>query len=241
MKINRISRVCSTSKLLLAPFLACVASCLTTQAAVLVGYDFNGSATNNETGSQYAPSTIAGGLTASHVTDLSGNLTISIGNGSSVGYADNFLLVNPEGVTTFTPTSYFGFSITPDENMELDLDSFTLDAARAGGSTRGFQVRSSADGFTNDLTVTPDSSSIGSQRPNYTSYSVDLSGLDFDSITSTLEFRIYPFGGTNIYIDYDNYVVNGTVSAIPEVSTCSLILGLASLGALLALRRRRNR
>jgi hypothetical protein len=228
------------SKLALALF-AIATACTASQAAALFTYDFNGTSTNAETGTQYAPSSVVAGLTASNVTDSSGNLTLTIGSGTAVGYVNNFLLVNPNGVTSLNSTFYFGFTVTPDSGMTLNLDSLTLDAARAGGSTRGFQIRSSADGFVGNLVISPSSAILSSQRPTYTSYTVDLSGAAFDSVAATsLEFRVYPFGGTNLFIDYDNITLNGAVSssAIPEPSTVALLAGFSIL-VISAARRRR--
>lgn len=239
MKTSSLFLSHKLSKLTLALF-AAAAACTASQAATLFTYNFNGTATNVETGTQYAPSSVVAGLTASNVTDSSGNLTLSIGSGTSVGYANNFLLVNPNGAT-FNSTFYFGFTVTPNNGMTLNLDSLTLDAARAGGSARGFQIRSSADGFASNLSISPGSTSLGSQRPTYTNYTVDLSGTTFDSIASTsLEFRVYPFGGTNIFIDYDNVTLNGAVSAsaIPEPSSVALLAGVSILAVSAARRRR---
>ena len=72
--------------------------------------------------------------------------------------------------------------------------------------------------------------------------SIDLSGAQFQNITTTTEFRFYlsdDTGGSDYIHRIDNVVLNGTVTAVPEPSSLALLgAGAALLAA--ALRRRKR-
>jgi hypothetical protein len=84
----------------------------------------------------------------------------------------------------------------------------TFDAARGGGAMpRGWALLSSVDGFANPI----DTQEAMSQRPDLTSYKVDLSGPTFQGLT-TVTFRMYvyvPGGGQSL--EFSNVTLNGKV------------------------------
>lgn len=196
--------------------------CGLSAAATLVSYTFPTS-TALETGSAYAPIT-SGNLTASNITNPGNNLTlITVG---SFGYPSTVFTVDPDGNTSANLGIYLSFTVTAGAGVSLDLTSVTLQAARGGGALgRGFTIRTSADGFASDLIFSPTSNTdLPTQRPNFTDYSVDLSGVLFNNVTTSLEFRIYPFTGADAQtIDFDNINLIGDV--IPEPSTALMGLG----------------
>lgn len=89
----------------------------------------------------------------------------------------------------------------------LDLDELAFVGARGGGSlNRGVFMRSNHDNYGSDVF----SEQFSSRRPNWQSYTVDLSGLP-SANTHTL--RIYPYGDGNptSSVELDNLVLSGRV------------------------------
>jgi len=155
------------------------------------------------------------------------------------------LRVNPNnGNTTatdaFTNSSFFSFSLTVGSNVsDLDLTSISFDAARGGGSTpRGFAIR--VDTPTTADQVVRTAQDVDTVRATFTNYSTTLNG--FTSLQNlvagnvvTFEIAVYsPNDGNSL--EFDNLIVNGDVTPIPEPSTVAIAgLGLVVLG----FRRRR--
>jgi hypothetical protein len=150
-----------------------------------------------------------------------------------------FLRLDPQGnspdlATALTNNKYYQFTLSAAAGFELDLSSLTFDVARGGGGTpRGYAVRSSADGFATNLST----ADVLTVRPTYTPISIDLTGAAFQNLPS-LTFRVYsysPAAGSSV--DYDNIVVNGNLSVVPE-PTASAVLLLGAAAGLGAKRRR---
>lgn len=145
-------------------------------------------------------------------------------------------------VSTVEAEDYWSFTVTTTVGTLLNLDSLTF---RYGGSTditSNIFVRSSADGFTNNLafstsdtvlTYTVPGGTTGSFAPDPTS--IPLPG---HQNLSAITFRIYGYDTTSSAntsgVRLDDVILNGTV--IPEPSTL-LTLTTASL-LLLPCRRR---
>ncbi|MFN7530046.1 MAG: PEP-CTERM sorting domain-containing protein [Gemmatimonas sp.] len=135
---------------------------------------------------------------------------------------------------------FAGFSLTPLMGHQLNLTTLTFDAWSANHSDpRTFFVRYSTDNFATFTeligpTVAPDSD----DPPTMAVGTIGLTGL-----TSTIEFRMYGYNHTGTdaadrALQYDNIVVNGTVTSVPEPGSLALLgLGLAGLG----LRARRRK
>jgi hypothetical protein len=198
-------------------------------AAVLVNYSF--------TAGSAAPTTQDANVTATNATwtGLSG-ATFSPGTGGAYAPANAV-------PTSFSTGAYLSFTITADPGFTLNLDNLVFDLG-AGMNTSGTytvntNVRSNAEAsdFTTDLTMTPGpvttasvSNTTGSGT-TWLTYTVDLSGTDFENLTS-ITFRFYPTdnqSGSNQWARYNNITLNGSV--VPEPAS-ALLLTLSLVGLL---------
>lgn len=180
---------------------------LKVQAEVLVQYNFTASSldtTTNATG-------IAGGTMAD-----GGSLTAFVVNTSFSYSTSPVLRTNPASGTTNASTavstnSYFEFSVTP-TNLEMDLTSLTFKAARGGSATpRGWVLRSSIDSYGENIST----DTLTTQRTTFRDYTVDLSGANFQNLTSAITFRLYIYTqSTSLSVEWDNITVNGTTTSI---------------------------
>ena len=150
-------------------------------------------------------------------------------------------------VNAIADGDYFNFSVTPDAGYEMDLTSFQFDFGYTrNGSFEGKQFKAylltSIDGFVDAGDIVGSKTiDIGpnTSTPVYTATTIDLSGAQFQNITSATEFRIYIADntGANDYIHrIDNITLNGSVSVIPEPAT----FGLLGFGALVTMVLRRR-
>ncbi|MEX0653001.1 MAG: PEP-CTERM sorting domain-containing protein [Phycisphaeraceae bacterium] len=134
--------------------------------------------------------------------------------------------------------SYWSFTISPNTGFHVDLDSLTFDVLVANPSFPiNYYVSSSVDGFDS-----PIGGVVTGATGNYTVARdpIDLSGAAYQSLTETVEFRMYLWspesGGTaGSRWGFDNVTLNGSV--IPEPAS----LALLGAGGLLMLMRRRCR
>ncbi len=166
------------------------------------------------TGGVLTPTTTASGVGGS--TAINGSLS-SFATGSGLGYAtEPVVIANPtSGATSatlaVTNSSNFSFAITPNAGNSISLTTLTFNIARGGAATpRGYDVRSSADGYATTLGT----AAVATTRPNWTAVSIDLSGASFQSTTSTITFRIYIYAPSTVNsLDIDDIVLNGTVAS----------------------------
>lgn len=160
----------------------------------------------------FDPSTVADGVTGSTLT----NQSLSAFTQGTAGYAsDAVFAANPtSGATSaslaISNNSYFFFSITPVAGKQISLTSLTINLARGGAATpRGYDIRSSAD----DFATTLGTADLSTQRPNWTAVSIDLSGAAFQSLTSTVTFKVFIYApATTNSVDGDDLIINGTVT-----------------------------
>lgn len=214
---------------------------LAAEGAVLVQYSFPVGNYANETGDAYVPTTTDPGISAGNLLDGTG-MTIRSKNGPDPSvdvpnppptYSSFVLKTQPvTGSTSLaaavTNDAYVHFTVTGN----LNLTGLTFDAARGGSGVRGFTVRSSVDNFATDLLTDLD---IDTAQPVLTPYSLDLTGAEFQGLSS-VTFRIYTFNtAANQSIDIDNITLNGVV---PEPSSFLLV---AAGGALVWRRNRPHR
>lgn len=210
------------------------------QAAIIAQYTFPGPDTALETGPQYDSTTTASGVTASPITEP-GNLILEISSAATTPANAPFLRSVDSNATSaadaVTGNEYFEFTVSPGVGSELDLASLTFNVARGGGSTpRGYVVRSSADGYSTDLST----ADVATVRPAYTAVNVSLADAAFQNLITPLGFRFYIYApGAGSSVDFDDITLNGEVTAVPEPSAIAL-LGLGIVG-MVAVARRRSR
>lgn len=99
-----------------------------------------------------------------------------------------------------------------------------------------FFVRSSVDNYSTNV-----GGIFTETWNNTTSRNIDLSGAAFQNLADPVTFRFYVYESeevdTNQGARWDNIVLTGNVTSVPEVSA----LGISSIcGTLLLLRRNRN-
>ncbi len=182
------------------------------------------------------------------------------------GSSTNFQMKGSSGTQTpsvaIANNAYFEFTVNFSAlapGQEANLTSLNFIAARSGATERGFFITTNgpADGFGYDApsdagygnttagtTFVSFDKNVDSQRTTtagtgeFTAYSLDLTGSDFQNLTSDVTFRLYATsdatGGT---VQFDDFVLNGDVVAIPEPASLAL-LGLGGL-CMLGGRRRR--
>jgi hypothetical protein len=146
-------------------------------------------------------------------------------------------------------TDYYSFTITPSGGFSYSISSITFDAGRTATGPRQFVVRSSADGFSANLSASESQANVSIVGSNvfqftdntsttiYTGMSVAPGG----SVVSTaVTYRIYSYnaessaGGFRV----DNVVISGTVTAVPEPSTTTMLFGVIALAAIVVRRSR---
>jgi hypothetical protein len=214
-----------------------------THGAELLRYNFGliGQETTVETSPAYGPTISAANLTASPVRDVAGNVAIEISSAATTPVGAPFLRVDPQGnsttaVAAVAANKYFEFTVTPDSGFALNLDSLAFDVTRGGGSTpRGYSLFSSANNFTTSLA----GGDLATARPTYTPVTAALGGTH-TGLTAPTTFRFYvyaPAAGNSI--DFDNFVLNGSVTVVPEPGTISL-MALGTLGLIGLVRRQRR-
>ncbi|MCK0179484.1 hypothetical protein MWU50_09300 [Flavobacteriaceae bacterium S0862] len=144
------------------------------------------------------------------------NITVSgIGRGPGIDPIPAAHGENTYAADSFWPDrlhldDYFEFVLTPNPGYEINFNNFIYT-----GNPYGFfgtppdniSIRSSLDNFVsyNDIGI-----------PTLTGSTIDLSGPDYQNITTTITFRVYAWGGvTPGVFGIDRFEFNGTVTSIP--------------------------
>ena len=103
---------------------------------------------------------------------------------------------------------------------------------------RDYDIRSSLDGFATSLTGIV---AIPTVRPTFTPVSVNLSGAQFQNLSSPLTFQFRFFTPTvSQNVDFDDITLNGTVAATTVVPESSTLPVLAIIGGWMIRRRQRK-
>ena len=219
-------------------------------AAVIAEYAFNSgsaSATSSDANATAGDFTVGSGLTGTAgfsgtTNNAFARTTGTLGSGGSTSFAN-----------AQSANDYFTVTITPSAFFEMNLTSFSFDYGYSsnpgftdGENTLRAYITTSTDNHatffnenTDGYTTITNPASTGSSVIYPNSKSLDLSGAAFQNISTAFEFRIYlsdSYNETNLIHRLDNVFLNGTIAAVPEPSSVTL-LGLGSLA--LAFRRKR--
>lgn len=127
-----------------------------------------------------------------------------------------------------TPTAYYEVSLTPQSGYSVGLSSVVFSMRRSSTGVRNFAVRSSADGFTNNLPASVNSTNMSVESPNVFFWNFDatsnatdikgntitLGGTAFSSFTNALTFRFYAWNaeGSGGTFSLDSVVFFGAAS-----------------------------
>jgi len=199
-------------------------------ADLLIGFDFNG----------YAGSELTGTSVVAHV-DMQSPAFIE--RGSGVGVNGNAGRFNGNGWTetslndAITDNDYFTWSMDAAPTYQFSVTNIVFNFERSSTGGQDWALRSSADSFTANLTTF-------TGLDNGSTETVDLSAAGLDDLT-TIEFRFYGYNGSSSVGSAgfegsgNDLVINGTTSLIPEPGTMAM-LG-AGLAFILAARRRMSR
>ncbi len=213
-------------------------------AAILMQYNFPASNTwdSSDTDADSAAS----------VFTFSGMGTLTADHGrSTAGGAPNLNTIFTRGGVLTTSEAnavaaadFYSFTLTPNVGSMAGLSNLTFVTDATYGATvsytANFFIRSSIDGFASNITAFSDGP--GTSGTAFNARSVDLTGAAFQNLSSAVEFRVYLFHtgtdalNTNAITRSDTYVLNGTMSPVPEPSV-GVFGGLAAL-IIGALRRR---
>lgn len=208
----------------------------TTWGGIITQYSFTGATLNR------SATTVAANVTAGSITDaptVNSNPTVVLTRTTGVSYATEPVLSAARA--NFNESSvrdnvYFTFSASPDSGYKLDLSSLAFNVARGGASTpRDYDIRTSLDTFATSLTGIV---AINTARPTFTPVSVNLSGGQFQGLTSPITFQVRFFtAGVSQNVDFDDITLNGEVVAVPEPNTLAM---LALTGGWMIRRRQRG-
>lgn len=172
--------------------------------AVLAQYTF--------TGSVFTPTTTASGVTNATIQ----NESLAVMEILSLAYGTSpVMLCNPapssaSASAAIANDSYFYFSITPESGKRFSLTSLTFSFARGdSNATAGYDVRSSVD----EYAVTLGTANGATQRPTFSTITIDLSGAEFQNVSTAITFRIYVYATNEEFTnDFDDITINGSVS-----------------------------
>ena len=183
-----------------------------------------------------APSTSAANGSAGNLVRGSG-LTANSGSGS---------INSRDWTQSATPDSadYYGFSFTANAGFRATYTTLSFAETRSSTGIRAFEVRSSLDGFgtfaSQGVFINPDDV-LTRQR------SVSLSGLT--NLTGTVDFRIYGYSAEGTVgtwrlqnnLANNGIVLDGTITAVPEPTSLTLLSVAGFVGLVTAHRRRKSK
>lgn len=125
---------------------------------------------------------------------------------------------------------YFEFTVTPGIGTVLNLNSaaFRMYSEWDGTGTAGWAIRSSVDGFANNIGNTTLTTGA-----DWGVGTVNFPGTGYDNLNS-LTLRVYPWADSGSPVRYDNASLE--VAAVPEPVTIALVCFGLVLGSFKVLR-----
>lgn len=148
-----------------------------------------------------------------------------------------------ENVIVPSNNDYITITLEANDNYEIDFDSFDFTSKIDSKGPASLAVYYSLDGESSFQQI----GSVISPSTTLTTYSIDLSGSQFQNLTDAVTFRLYGYNASNNggKLSLDSYAFTGTVNsggtieAVPEPKTLAL-LGVGSLLMAGHLRRTRK-
>jgi len=205
-------------------------------AATLANYTFlsnSDSSSDSDANSTASAVTAGAGISANFAFNATGNPAPSRGVGADVTLTTEALAI--------TGNDYFTFTLTPSPGFEMDLTSLSLEFDASYNTVdRGYSIRSNVDSYAVTLLSYVEPLNTGSSG-TFLSQSLNLTGASFQNLTSAITFRIYTYdnaGSPGSYMRFDNIVLSGDLSAVPEPGSLSLLTAVAGMFGLIWLRRR---
>lgn len=213
-------------------------SALPASADVIASYDFSGNTASSSD---------------SEINSIAGSMT-TIGPGATDGIGANSIYyqvkqsADTDTLSLGSGYNAFEFTITAEAGFELNLASLSFDFGGTNNQvtdvTYNYTMQTSVDGFGSTSSVVGSGSvtlgQVGSSITYGPTQTITLSDSSFQGL-DTITIRVNPWTplDTTDTIRVDNVILNGTVSAIPEVNSFALLLA-GCAGALVATRRRRS-
>lgn len=152
-----------------------------------------------------------------------------------------------DNASSLAQNAYFSFSLQPTAGNQLQLTSITFDVgAGSSSSNRGYDLRSSMDNYAASLATEAFAQNQTTYVENAAMEYVVVNLSSFAAVTDAapITFRMYAWNGdpgnagrglAAKNVDFDNIVVTGVASAVPEPASVALL----GLGTLALLHRRR--
>lgn len=147
------------------------------------------------------------------------NISVSgIGRGTGVTGATGNDRYNTTSWTTTTAidvNDYFEFILTPNIGYKINFDNLNFTFQRSNSGPSVFKVRSSLDAFATDLGTY---NNTGDNSPS--NVTLQLTGAEFDEISSAITFRIYAHTATSstATASINDFIFYGNVSCIQPVA-----------------------
>jgi Family of unknown function (DUF5689)/Secretion system C-terminal sorting domain len=173
----------NSTKLLFVFYSFIVFSTINVNAQTLTQWRFDG---------QITPSVVPTNGTASSAVWSTGTTTFPAGKTGNSG--DNALSTTGFNTTALNPAKYLEFTITPNANYAMVLNSVSFYDQKSGTGPTNWVLRSSLDGYVADLNSP--SPSVTNTLFNATPNLVEL-GINFQNINTAVTFRLYAYGGTS--------------------------------------------
>jgi len=201
------------------------------QADTIAFYEFENVYTSSDTEVNSIASAVTGGAGLNPSTPVFSSTSFA---GSKSLAAQN--LTEDTEAFAVSVGDYIEFTISANSGFEIDYTDLTVALQRSNspGSATDVFLRTSLDGYT---------STVGTASPttSFAEYTISLSSIEFQNVSSDITFRLYAFGGDTATssLRHDNLTVLGTVTAIPEPATTGLLM-TAGVVAFAGFRRKRK-
>ncbi|HOW32106.1 MAG TPA: hypothetical protein PLP88_11080, partial [Bacteroidales bacterium] len=147
------------------------------------------------------------------------NISVSgIGRGTGVTGATGNDRYNTTGWTTTTSidvNDYFEFILTPNLGYKINFDNLNFTFQRSNSGPSVFKVRTSLDAFNSDLGTF---NNTGDNSPS--NVTLQLTGAQFDDITSAITFRIYAHtaASSTATASINDFIFYGNVSCVQPIA-----------------------